>query len=818
MPIESITKSCLLHSLFTLMERCEDDTTNFIQSFKTEINSLLVSDKNSLDIIYKSLAIADNLYAFTKEKELKSLKQDQKATLESIFTLFGENSKTSSQKFEPDTLSPNNPYTFPRRDNKLQLTSQIYQNILSNIKNELKAIEKSGRSIEDITLNEWLQILEEHISYIPATTYKHDANDISLYMYAKISTAFASCIANYLQEHSHEQILLTKEFDRLNAFQLISADISGIQDFIYTVKSKEALKSLRGRSFYLEILVEHIVDTLLKLLNLSRANVLYIGGGHFYLLIPNNDSNVELIEKEFHRINKWLLKHMNGRLYIAFGNTACSINDFTGMADGKNAFHRVSEVIRRSKLNRYENSDLEELFDPNSKYNKVLDGFRECSVCHTSSAKLITDKDNCAICPVCTALTKLGKSIVDTNKEIFTVATNPSDEFAMHLYSPNNSNLYLENIAISEWCDYVKTHDVIHAYVKNASFKDPRITAKIWLADYTSRNNYGTLTFEELAKNLSDDTGYGIKRIGVLRADVDDLGAAFMAGFISPKNSTNPQKYATLIRQAELSKSFAVFFKFILNKMAAGQYGDLTKLGLKPFKLFNRQDTTAKAIHIIYSGGDDVFLVGNWMDVIELALDIRKAFSIYTDNKVTMSAGIGLFNPSYPIKLMAEQTALLEEFAKTTPTKDSIALFGQDTEVSTIADSSAEVYTWQVFEDKVCNEKLKLLLDTFTFTGIENASENKIPMGKSKLYNILSLLRAICDDYKSGERINIARFLYAIARAYPTQNSNRETVSLYENFNQKMYKWIRQEKDRQELITAIKLIIYAIREVPNGEE
>ena len=55
-------------------------------------------------------------------------------------------------------------------------------------------------------------------------------------------------------------------------------DISGIQDFIYTIHSENAMKMLRSKSFYLEIMMEHIIDSLLERLNLSRANLIYSGG------------------------------------------------------------------------------------------------------------------------------------------------------------------------------------------------------------------------------------------------------------------------------------------------------------------------------------------------------------------------------------------------------------------------------------------------------------------------------------------------------------------------------------------------------------
>ena len=42
-------------------------------------------------------------------------------------------------------------------------------------------------------------------------------------------------------------------------FLLVSGDFSGIQDAIYTIASSGALKTLRARSFLLELLTEHII-------------------------------------------------------------------------------------------------------------------------------------------------------------------------------------------------------------------------------------------------------------------------------------------------------------------------------------------------------------------------------------------------------------------------------------------------------------------------------------------------------------------------------------------------------------------------------
>lgn len=60
---------------------------------------------------------------------------------------------------------------------------------------------------------------------------------------------------------------------------LFSADISGIQNFIYNIGGKGVLKGLRARSFYLEILMESAIDEFLERLELTRCNVIYTGGG-----------------------------------------------------------------------------------------------------------------------------------------------------------------------------------------------------------------------------------------------------------------------------------------------------------------------------------------------------------------------------------------------------------------------------------------------------------------------------------------------------------------------------------------------------------
>jgi len=92
--------------------------------------------------------------------------------------------------------------------------------------------------------------------------------------------------------------------------------------------------------------------------------------------------------------------------------------------------------------------------------------------------------------------------------------------------------------------------------------------------------------------------------------------------------------------------------------------------GEKPFYLFGEKEGN-RLVHIVYCGGDDLFLVGAWDDLLELSADLRKAFAAYTNGMLSFSAGLGLFSPTYPVIRMAEDSGALEDRAKKEPGKDS---------------------------------------------------------------------------------------------------------------------------------------------------
>ncbi len=78
---------------------------------------------------------------------------------------------------------------------------------------------------------------------------------------------------------------------------LVWGDISGLQKFIYRLASEGAAKSLRARSFYVQLLSEALADAILLELGLPMTNMIYVGGGGFQMLVHTKaEQTLEQIE------------------------------------------------------------------------------------------------------------------------------------------------------------------------------------------------------------------------------------------------------------------------------------------------------------------------------------------------------------------------------------------------------------------------------------------------------------------------------------------------------------------------------------------
>ena len=154
------------------------------------------------------------------------------------------------------------------------------------------------------------------------------------------------------------------------------------------------------------------------------------------------------------------------------------------------------------------------------------------------------------------------------------------------------------------------------------------------------RNKEHFKTFEDYA---------GETYLGILRMDVDGLGARFIRGF------------KDLDEYTAFSERMAIFFD-------------------KNVRTIQQKDYYRNDLNIIYAGGDDLFAVGRWDKIIEFAAEVRQQFMQHMQGEgVTISGGIAIVHPKFPIAKAAILSGEAEEKAKTynDGKKNAICFFNQ---------------------------------------------------------------------------------------------------------------------------------------------
>lgn len=669
--------------------------------------------------------------------------------LESIFNHLNGN----DQVFYYDVGELQNAVLYPQRSERT-CGAKFYDSCVAKICSKVKEMEPTVAYI-----NSLLEVLESCISYIPASESKGVGADISLFDHSRLTAALGCCIYLYLTERGEQDfwerlVRRAAGFYHEKAFLLYSMDISGIQDFIYTISSDKALKTLRARSFYLDILMEHLVDMVLSQSGLSRVNCIYCGGGHAYLLLPNTTQIRTALDIFEAQVNQWFMDWFGTALYLASGYAACSADDLQNEPAGAYAlmFRQVSNHISARKVSRY---SAREILALNQK--PILQGMRECSVCRRTDH--LGEDDRCTIC---SSIERFSNAV--QSKEFFAVTETRDKEQILPL--PGGAYLVAEDRdglhrRIKNDGGYLRS------YCKNNVLTGRELVTHIWVGDYENGGD-----FHELASGSE-----GIRRLAVLRADVDNLGQAFVSGFVSEKYG---HRYVSLSRTAIFSRQLALFFKRHIN--------DLLKNGTY---FLSEMDKPSRKATIVYAGGDDLFIIGAWDDILGFAVDLHDALDRFTEGTLALSAGIGLYPEKYPVAAMARQTGALEDASKGYPGKNAITLF-----------DSSFTFSWDQYINQVLGEKFQLIQSFF----------HAMPgYGKSFLYRLLELMRA------RSEKINLARYAYLLARMEPKENAGKDEKNLYQEFSRKMYLWMKDGEQCRQAMAAIMIYIYSIREQAEGD-
>lgn len=526
----------------------------------------------------------------------------------------------------------------------------------------------------DIYLETLYQRMLEFTWCIPSAYYR-SVPDVSLYDHSRMTAALAACLAADKRDGAWCRNVGEKDEVAL----LIAGDISGVQNFIYTLASSGAAKTLRGRSFYLQLLTEVIADFMLRQLDLPPTNLIYAGGGNFYLLVGIHQR--ETLENLGLEVTKRLIEAHGGALHLTLAHVPLTQGDFQ-RARFADAWRRLHEAaLLPAKHRPLTALDAEELFELVGKpLGAGGDTDHTCSICGAEQQKgeqFEADEsgaEEVRKCELCQSFEKLGSALARATHLIWLKALIPEQPSAVHSWQGGLEN-FGARVAVINVTRPLDKHNAL-PNLENVSLARISKVGTETHADQESRL-YQTLghipsmqVTRPLAQMVPQDVpdfntlarnSRGTERWGVLRMDVDNLGRLFQHGF-----EHDQENILTLSRLASFSLSLRLFFEGWLPNLAAPQA--------------EGEPDLRENLYLQYAGGDDLFLVGSWDALPLFAARVRQSFGDFTCKNpgVTLSGGISLATEKYPLYQAAREAKVAEDEAKgLRETKNALTFLGQ---------------------------------------------------------------------------------------------------------------------------------------------
>ena len=335
----------------------------------------------------------------------------EKAKIKPLSLLFDrvklDNAKTKIQRVNKDKK-----YLSPLCLEEDLLKIPYPQTIISSEQEENYLKEKIKNCANNLQPIDWnnldllLLILEKYGSFL-SLCESEDKDDIALIDLVRTTAA----VAVVLPQNNETEYL-----------SLIAGDLSGIQDFIYTISSDGALKSLRARSFFLELVIEEIVQQLLDELQLPRTNIIYAGGGNFYILAPGDKDLIKkVVAQVSDRFNKWLFASFKEKVFLALDYLLLPKSDLKSHILSKQ-WGKINRKLAIKKNRKFDNQ-IASLLKPKPAYEP-------CRVCFRDDIQKLkplsndSDGNSPPACWVCRRMFSLGNKLLNTKAIVRTKCAN----------------------------------------------------------------------------------------------------------------------------------------------------------------------------------------------------------------------------------------------------------------------------------------------------------------------------------------------------------------------------------------------------------
>lgn len=551
-----------------------------------------------------------------------------------------------------------------------------FKNLWSKLEQEMSRLPQSDLRLYAETV---MHLLHKYTVAIPCGFEGKET--VSYYDYARNLAGVAVSLYDWWQASDKKGAFSID--DDGEPLLLVGGDLSGIQEYIYQIVSKSATRSLKGRSFFLFLLADNILEALLEELELFQANVVYNSGGGFLLTAPNTEKakkTIALFEEE--TLNRKLFEHFNTILYCALASAPFGIKIDLSYATGA-----VHDEFKRKKGQKFreEVEAYSRLFEP----EKVEQGGLQARDIVSGDEMTVDDLHHCwyldpegetdlekadqgqkikgenLVKEVTAWQILLGQQLKKVNfwiKSKTTIAELSEKGRVSIDVNPLGLGIYNYFLEEEDWLATAKSlSDYPLTVYRLNEFGSFQTSSVHWLTGYSLYggnegpvDNLGTpKTFSEMAGGKEEYkgkwTGYEFKdlefkRLGVLRMDVDGLGVIFRTSIESSEFS--------LAHYSTLSRSLDFFFKGYLNTLWRTHT-------VKDEKVKN--DT-----QIIYAGGDDLFIVGRWDLALSLAKRIQAEFRSWVCENpfLSISGGLSVVTHKFPAMKAVDIAGSAEKDAK----------------------------------------------------------------------------------------------------------------------------------------------------------
>jgi len=663
-----------------------------------------------------------------KEREIKQPKRKghgrEVAPLDSIFSQIILEKKNNHQQIKKETKSQPGYYRY--RINLINPLSSFPEKMTALEKNEIpnhvKTFEDNLPDFSKLTtfgsaLTLWLSLLEQYTWCIPSDA-RYEKSDVSLFDHLRSTSAIAACLFK-------RRILPIskggKTLKKKNEFILIGGDFSGIQNYIYDITNKGsggAAKRLRARSFFITAFVETTIHKILHRLDLPLTCNLFSAGGKFLLLAPNiNDPRINEVEKNLENLRREINEEILRTFFNQFTFTLSwiPIKGFKEKFKIYNFFKTADDIFYELEKEKFKKSksvliskgkwDIEK-FKATEIY-KEYKGREDCRICGKGPA-IYQDEDikTCFICKRDKFV--IGEVLPKTKYIGFGKGHLPDKESQkdlIHIFHrakerEEDFDYYIKLLTGKEISD--KEFYLIYNIMtekERGKVSEKEVSLRKYLANYVPKKNGDIESFEEIAKyslweDKNRDEKKGSELLGILKADFDNLGLIFSKGFEIPREEEKKlpdRDRKTMSRYLTLSRMIDLFFSGWMREVM--EKNDKEKL-ISSFSKFedienkerlesylNRKEINFSKIYTVYSGGDDLVLVGPWETMIIFSLFLNTEFRRFTCNNddITLSAGLAVVKPKHPIAAgIREANELLEKSKR--KGKNRITLFGTTVE------------------------------------------------------------------------------------------------------------------------------------------